>query len=31
MPEMIEYAEGAEISNVRCLSLAFLEPINFFR
>jgi hypothetical protein len=30
MPKMIEYAEGAEISYVRCLSLAFLEPIIFF-
>jgi hypothetical protein len=31
MPTMIEYAESAEISYVRRLSLAFLEPNNIFR
>jgi ankyrin repeat protein len=31
MPKMIEYDESAEISYVRCLSLAFLEPNHIFR
>jgi hypothetical protein len=31
MPKMIEYAESAEISYVRRLSLAFLEPNNIVR
>ena len=31
MPKMIECAESAEISYVRCLSLVFLEPNNIFR
>jgi ankyrin repeat protein len=31
MPKMIEHAESAEISYVRRLSLAFLEPNNIFR
>jgi ankyrin repeat protein len=31
MPKMIEYAASAEISYVRRLSLAFLEPNNMFR
>ena len=31
MPKMIEYAESAEISYVRHLSLAFLEPNNICR
>ncbi len=31
MPKMIEYNESAEISYVRCLSLAFLAPNNIIR
>ena len=31
MPKMIEYGESAEISYVRCLSLAFLAPNHIFR
>jgi hypothetical protein len=31
MPKVIEYAESPEISYMRRLSLAFLEPNNIFR
>jgi hypothetical protein len=31
MPKMIEYDESAELSYVRCLSLAFLAPTHIFR
>ena len=31
MPKMIDYDESAEISYVRCLSLAFLAPNHIFR
>jgi hypothetical protein len=31
MPKVIEYAESPEISYMRRLSLAFLDPNNIFR